>query len=107
MSASQDLETYQTVDIETFAATVTVQDEFGLHARPAANLAKTAQSFQSEISLRAGEQTVDAKSILDILSLAASRDTELKLTCKGIDARGAGEALVKLFEARFNLSGEQ
>lgn len=107
MSASQDLKTYSIGGTETFAATVTVRDEFGLHARPAANLAKAAQNFQSEISLCAGDQTADAKSILDILSLAASRDTKLRLTCKGVDAHGAGEALVKLFEERLNLSGEQ
>lgn len=106
MTASQDSKIVQS-HTEVFAATVTVLDDFGLHARPAANLARLAQNFEAEISLCAGSQSADAKSILDILSLAAARDTELKLTCRGRDALGAGEALVKLFEARFNLHGEQ
>lgn len=101
-STELQLETFET-NPEIFATTVTVLDDFGLHARPAANLAKIAQSFQSEIKLHAGEQTADAKSILDILSLAASRNTELTIQCKGVDAQGAGEALVKLFESKFNL----
>lgn len=106
MTASRDMESIQSA-AEEFAATVTVLDDFGLHARPAANLARMAQNFEAEISLCAGEQTADAKSILDILSLAASRDTELSITCRGKDAQGAGEALVRLFESRFELQGEQ
>lgn len=106
MAASQDTESILN-SAEEFAATVTVLDDFGLHARPAANLAKVARNFEAEISLSAGEQQADAKSILDILSLAAARDTRLSITCRGKDARGAGEALVKLFESRFNFQGEQ
>jgi phosphocarrier protein len=88
---------------EVFAARVTVLDDFGLHARPAANLAKTAQAFQADISLSLGEQTADAKSILDILGLAAARNTALTIVCRGTDALDAGQALVRLFETRFNL----
>lgn len=106
MTASQNTECLYNTN-EVFAATVTVLDDFGLHARPAANLAKLAQNFESDISLCAGELTADAKSILDILSLAAARDTTLSITCRGKDAQGAGEALVKLFESRFNLLDEQ
>lgn len=106
MTVSQDTESICS-STEVFAATVTVLDDFGLHARPAANLAKLAQNFESDISLCSGELTADAKSILDILSLAASRDTRLSITCRGKDAQGAGEALVKLFESRFNLAGGQ
>ena len=90
--------------LDIFAAKVTVLDDFGLHARPAAYLAKLAQNFEAEISLSAGGQTADAKSILDILSLAAARDTELKVICRGKDAQGAGQAVVKLFESRFKIS---
>lgn len=106
MAPAQNAETLDRDD-NSFAATVTVLDNFGLHARPAANLAKLAQNFESEIFLSTGQQSADAKSILDILSLAAARNTELEITCRGKDAQGAGEALVKLFESRFNISGEQ
>lgn len=90
---------------DTFTATVTILDDYGLHARPAANLAKTAQNFNSEIRLISGEHSADAKSILDILALAAGRDTELVLECCGEDAAQAGEALLRLFQAKFNTNG--
>ena len=92
-------------EAESFSAVVTIMDDYGLHARPAANLARTAQSFKSEIRLISGEQVADAKSILDILSLAANRNTELTLECLGEDAPAAGETLLKLFQAKFNLEG--
>lgn len=85
----------------SFQATVTVLADFGLHARPAANLAKLAQNFKSDIRLRCGDQCVDAKSILDILSLAAQKDTELVLECHGEDAPHAGQALIDLFNTQF------
>ncbi|MDR2891751.1 MAG: HPr family phosphocarrier protein [Deltaproteobacteria bacterium] len=88
---------------ESFSATVTIMDNYGLHARPAANLARTAQAFKSEIRLISGDQTADAKSILDLLSLAAGRNTELTLECNGEDAPEAGETLLKLFQDKFNL----
>ena len=81
---------------------VQVQDELGLHARPAARLARIAQSFVSEVSLSlAGEEDVadraDAKSILDILSLCAPKGASLVLRCTGPDAGQAAEALTHLF----------
>lgn len=86
-----------------FETNVTVLNDFGLHARPAANLARVAQDFKSDIKIYAGEQMADAKSILDILSLAASRNTELTIQCRGEDAREAGETLARMFEAKFHL----
>jgi phosphocarrier protein len=88
-----------------FTATVNILDDYGLHARPAANIAKTAQDFQAEISLICGANRADAKSILDILSLAAAHDSELTLECRGADASVAGEALLRLFQSSFNIGG--
>lgn len=77
--------------------TVFIQDELGLHARPAARLAQTAQQFQSTITLEYDNMTADAKSILDILSLAAGRGASITLRCAGEDAQKAAEQLEKLF----------
>ncbi len=77
--------------------TVFVQNELGLHARPAAKLAQAAQQFQSQITLESDEMVVDAKSILDVLSLAAGRGTSLTLRCTGEDAGKAAEELATLF----------
>lgn len=79
------------------AKTVLVQDELGLHARPAARLAQAAQQFQSQITLEYDDVVADAKSILDILSLAAGRGTSLILRCTGEDAQEASEQLEAFF----------
>lgn len=76
---------------------VFVRDELGLHARPAARLAQTAQRFHSRITLSYDDMTVDAKSILDILSLAAGRGASLTLRCEGRDADSAAQTLESLF----------
>lgn len=90
-----------------FRASITIMDDYGLHARPAANLAKTAQEFNSEIRLRTAAQSADAKSILDILSLAAGRNAELTLECRGDDAAQAGHALLRLFQDRYQSEAER
>jgi phosphocarrier protein len=77
--------------------TLVIRDKLGLHARPAARLAQAAQQFQSEITLANGDRMVNAKSILDILSLAAGHGTPLILRCTGDDARLAAEKLEEEF----------
>lgn len=79
---------------------VVIQEELGLHARPAARLAQLAQTFQSEISLEMDGMTVDAKSILDILSLAAGKGTSLSVHCAGEDASLALTAMERFFSGR-------
>lgn len=82
--------------------TLCVTNSMGLHARPAAKLAQEAQKFEAEITLSADDQNVDAKSILDILSLAAAQGSELTLHGKGTDAREALEHLAGMFSAKFD-----
>ena len=80
---------------------VCVLNEQGLHARPAAKLAQTAQRFQADITIVMGAQEVDAKSILDILTLAAGHGANLELRAKGCDADLALDELAVLFKNRF------
>ena len=54
-------------------------NELGLHARPAAVIAKLAQQAKSGVRIKSGEETVDAASIIDILTLACVRGTEIVL----------------------------
>lgn len=82
-------------------AQVRVANELGLHARPAARLAQEAQKFASAIILASDSQEVDAKSILDILTLAAPRGCGLTIKASGGDARAAVERLTGLFRERF------
>lgn len=81
--------------------TVVVSSENGLHARPAGRLAQEAQTFDSEISLVVDGQSVDAKSILDILTLAAGPGNLVELRAEGADAAAALDRLEALFLNKF------
>ncbi|MBI9112056.1 HPr family phosphocarrier protein [Maridesulfovibrio ferrireducens] len=83
------------------ARTVIVVNQLGLHARPAARLAQEAQNFQAEIAIICDSQEVDAKSILDILTLAAAQGSTLELRADGIDADAALDCLEEMFKSKF------
>ncbi|MGE4504229.1 MAG: HPr family phosphocarrier protein [Desulfovibrionaceae bacterium] len=80
---------------------VVVANQLGLHARPAGVLAREAQRFQANISIVQDGQEVDAKSILDILTLAAGQGSALELRAAGHDAENALNTLEALFRSRF------
>jgi phosphoenolpyruvate-protein phosphotransferase len=83
---------------------VQVTGRLGLHARAAANLVRVASQFQSSLSLQRldGNAEADAKSILSILTLAASRGTDLKVVAHGVDEQEALAAVVSLFARDFD-----
>ncbi len=81
---------------------VIVANEHGLHARPAGKLAQQAQAFEAEISLICEEQEVDAKSILDVLTLAAGPGQKIEIRASGHDAEAAADALQNLFANKFH-----
>jgi phosphotransferase system HPr (HPr) family protein len=83
--------------------TVAVRNKLGLHARAAAKLVSTANRFQSDLRLERldGSASADAKSILNVLMLAASGGTELRAIADGQDEQRAIAALSALFEAGF------
>ncbi len=68
----------------------------GLHARPAAQLAREAQRFSSTVRLVAGGAEADARSMLDLLSLCLSEGALCALEARGPDAREAVAALAGL-----------
>lgn len=75
-----------------------VRAELGLHARPASQFVALAARFRSAIHVGRGEEWVDGRSILSLLSLAASRGTALRIRAEGEDAAEAVEALGRLIE---------
>lgn len=87
---------------EEYETTVVITNELGLHARPAALLAQTAQRFRADVSLIADSRQVDAKSILDILSLAAGKGTALTVRGKGNDAVDCVKSIADLVRIQFN-----
>lgn len=86
---------------KTAAETVVVTNAQGLHARPAESFAKLAMQFDARIDVTKDQQTVDGKSILDILTLFAEQGTELSLRATGKDAEEAIEALADLVNQGF------
>lgn len=95
---------------------ITVSNKLGLHARAAAQLVKLAAGFECALQLSFADsaggdcaadaadatgKTADAKSIMDVMMLAAAQGSALKLTARGRDARAAAQAVGDLFAARF------
>ncbi len=72
-----------------------IKDELGIHARPAGNLVKLASGFSSEITIINGDKTADAKKILNVMKLAASKGTDIKVTFSGADEAEAFDAIGK------------
>lgn len=80
---------------------IVVVNALGMHARAAARFVRLADSFRSHIRVVHGARTVDGKSILGLLLLAAARGTALTLTAEGPDEMAALAALAALIERGF------
>jgi phosphocarrier protein len=80
---------------------VKVVNALGLHARAAARFVGLAGRFRSQIRVTRGQRTMDGKSILGLLLLAAARGTELTITAEGPDENEAIDALVTLIGQGF------
>ncbi len=80
---------------------IRIINRLGLHARAAACFVKLAASFDSEIFLVYREQSVNGKSIMGIMMLAASQGTDILIEVTGTDEIEATEALVNLVNNRF------
>lgn len=85
---------------------ITVVNRLGLHARAAAQLVRLAGSFESSIMLRhpGRDVSANAKSILSVLTLAASMGTVLHVTVDGVDEESAMAEIASLFANRFGES---
>jgi phosphocarrier protein len=87
-------------------AEVELLNKYGLHQRPAMKVIETASRFGSEIWLIRGDQRCNAKSIIDVIMLAAEKGTRLKVEAQGADAADAIKALIDLFGNKFYLNEE-
>ncbi|MCX6544459.1 MAG: HPr family phosphocarrier protein [Acidobacteria bacterium] len=81
-----------------------VNNVLGLHARAAARFVHLAGTFQARVTVTRGARTVDGKSILGILLLAASRGAAIEVTAEGPDENAALDALCALVESGFGES---
>ena len=78
-----------------------IVNKLGLHARASAKLTQTAAQFSSEVWISRNERRVNAKSIMGVMMLAASRGTKIVLETEGPDEVSALEALAQLVANRF------
>jgi len=81
--------------------TVVLTNRMGLHARPSTQIATAASRYTADITLTKDDMTVDAKSVLELLMLAAECGSELTIAAEGDDAKGAVQAIAELIESRF------
>ena len=80
---------------------LTVRNRAGIHARPAALIAQTANKFTSEITIERDSTAVNAKSIMGVITMAAGYNTQLTVRAEGPDEKEAVSAIGKLFDAKF------
>ncbi len=78
-----------------------IQNELGIHVRPASLFARTAGKFNSTIMVRKGEQCVDGKSIMQLLMLGALQGAEIVVEAEGDDSDEAVAALEEVVQNNF------
>jgi phosphocarrier protein HPr len=88
---------------QTASGSFIVENDKGLHTRPSTELVKCAILFESEVFLSKSGQKVSAKSLLGILTLAASKGTKIEIEAKGADAEKAVEAIESLAQKKFHM----
>jgi phosphotransferase system HPr (HPr) family protein len=81
--------------------TVVLVNPQGFHARPAHMFMKLASQFQAQVEILKGNERINGKSILDLLTLGAGNGTTLCLRAIGDDAQAAVDALAQLIESGF------
>ncbi len=80
---------------------MTIQNRFGIHARPAALFVKTVSQFESDIKVEREDMTASGKSIMGLLTLEGYQGSVLKITASGPDAEEAITAIQELIDNKF------
>ena len=78
-----------------------IKNKLGLHARAAALLVQTVNRFEAEVRISKDGQKVDARSIMGVLTLAATQGSKIHVEARGKDAEAALRAVAKLVEKKF------
>lgn len=80
-----------------------ISNDRGLHTRPSTELVKCASTFKSQVFLTYQNQAVNAKSILGILMLAATKGAKIGIEAEGDDAEEAVESIITLAKNKFHI----
>ena len=88
---------------KTATAKIVISNRLGLHARPAMMFVETAMRFKADITVRRCDQdeTIDGKSIMQMMMLAATQGTELEIIARNEDCEDAIKELVALVKGKF------
>ena len=78
-----------------------IQNRYGIHARPAAMLVRTASKFQSDVTVEKGVVRVSGKSIMGLMTMEASCGAKIRVLAEGVDAEQALDEIERLFENKF------
>ena len=81
---------------------LTVQNQMGIHARPAAMIVRVTNKFSSEVFFEKDDEQVNGKSIMGLMMLAAGKGSRIKAIAAGPDASAALDELEKLFAGKFD-----
>jgi phosphocarrier protein len=84
-------------------ASFKILNEKGLHTRPSTELVRCASIFNAKIMLKCRNFVVNAKSLLGILMLAATKGTKITVEAEGTDAQEAIDSILKLANNKFNI----
>jgi len=79
-----------------------IKNKLGLHARAAALLVQTVNKFEAQVSFSKDGQTTDGRSIMGVLTLAATQGSKIQVEASGEDAERAVRAIEKLIDRKFN-----
>ncbi len=82
--------------------TFTVKNPTGLHARPAGALVKKASSFAGDITLKKGDKSVNAKSLMTVLALGLAAGSEITVAASGDNAEEAVAAIGEMLETVYD-----
>jgi len=80
---------------------ITIKNRLGLHARAAVKFVNTANRFVADVRIEKDGSEIDGKSILGILTLAATQGSDITLKIDGLDEEAAWKALAELINSRF------
>lgn len=78
-----------------------IQNQYGIHARPAAMFVKTASKYQADVTVEKGSMKVSGKSIMGLMTLEAGNGVSVKIRAEGADAEQMLDELQKLVEQKF------
>jgi PTS hybrid protein len=92
----------QVVEADEVREELVLHNEVGLHARPAAMLARSLTGLQASVTITAGDKEADAASVLGLMGLGARKGDQIALRASGPDARNAVQRIIDLADRNFD-----